>query len=519
MAWFGDACCVGSSLHDQMRRRREHDGEKDTICPYRSMRGGNVHDAQHGPSSRRNAIMTEAQLLVVDDEVGMVTLLRNYLVREGYDVTTAPSAEVALQILEAHDIDVVLTDMRMPGMGGMELVREIHASRPETQVILMTAFGSIDVAVEAVKAGAYHFVAKPVKLPEVGALVHKALADRALRLENQRLRQAVEERYQFGELLGKSAVMQRLFGLLERLAATSSTVLIQGESGTGKELVARALHYHGTRRRHPFVPVNCAAMPEGLLESELFGHTRGAFTGADLARRGLFLEATHGTLFLDEIGEMPLGMQAKLLRVLEQRQIRPVGSDREVAIDVRVIAATNRDLAQEVRQGTFREDLYYRLNGMVVQVPPLREHRDDIALLVEAFLQRHTAANHLAPRHVTPHALRCLEHYDWPGNVRELAHVLERAVTFSPRAEIDVDDLGLDSASPSARRAPHTMGVEAHEGTHPADTHLNLDDLTRHAVTVALQKSHGHKGQAATLLGVHPRTLTRMLRRYGLPEA
>jgi DNA-binding NtrC family response regulator len=458
--------------------------------------------------------MTDSKILVVDDEVGMVTLLRNYLTREGYAVTTAPSAEVALQVLEEHDLDVVLTDLRMPGMGGMELVREIHASRPETQVILMTAFGSIDMAVEAVKAGAYHFVTKPVKLPEVGALVHKALTERTLRLENRRLRQAVEERYTFGQLLGKSAVMQQLFSLLERLAASQSTVLIQGESGTGKELVARALHYNGARRRHPFVPVNCAAMPEGLLESELFGHTRSAFTGAAMARRGLFLEAARGTLFLDEIGEMPLGMQAKLLRVLEQHQIRPVGGDREVEVDVRIIAATNRDLANTVRQGMFREDLFYRLRVMVVRVPPLREHRDDTALLAETFLQRYAAANHLEPRHLTPQALRCLEQYDWPGNVRELAHVIERGVTLSTHAEIDVEDLGLDSASPSLR----TVGAAAQEVTHPADTLLNLDDLTRHAITVALHKTRGHKGQAATLLGVHPRTLTRMLRRYGLPD-
>ncbi|HSX80917.1 MAG TPA: sigma-54 dependent transcriptional regulator, partial [Candidatus Saccharimonadia bacterium] len=420
---------------------------------------------------------------------------------------------------EEHDIDVVLTDLRMPGMGGMELVREIHASRPDAQVILMTAFGSIEVAVEAVKAGAYHFVTKPVKLPEVGALVHKALTERALRLENRHLRQAVEERYTFGQLLGKSAVMQRLFSLLERLAATSSTVIIQGDSGTGKELVARALHYNGPRRQRPFVPVNCAAMPEGLLESELFGHTRGAFTGADMARRGLFLEASRGTLFLDEIGEMPLGMQAKLLRVLEQRQIRPVGSDREVDIDVRVIAATHRDLDNAVRQGTFREDLYYRLKVMVVQVPPLREHRDDIALLAETFLQRHTAANHLEPRHLTPHALRCLEQYDWPGNVRELSHMIERGVTLSTSAWIDVEDLGLDSASPSSRPSSRTTDTAAQEITRPEEILLHLDDLTRHVMTVALHKTHGHKGRAATLLGVHPRTLTRMLRRYGLPDA
>jgi len=461
--------------------------------------------------------MTEDKILVVDDEVGMLTLLRNYLTREGYDVTTAPSAEVALPMVEEYDIAVVLTDLRMPGMGGMELVREIHALRPETQVILMTAFGSIDTAIEAIKAGAYHFVTKPVKLPEAGALVRKALTERALRLENRQLRQAVEERYTFGQLLGKSAVMQRLFGLLERLAATHSTVLIQGESGTGKELVARALHYNGPRRQRPFVPVNCAAMPEGLLESELFGHTRGAFTGAAMARRGLFLEASRGTIFLDEIGEMPLGMQAKLLRVLEQHQIRPVGSDREVDIDVRVIAATNRDLAAALRQGTLREDLYYRLNVMVVQVPPLREHRDDIAFLAETFLQRHATTNHVGARRLTRQALHRLEQYDWPGNVRELSHVIERGVTMSTSEWIDVEDIGLAEESPPSRStSPHDLDAAAPEVTISSDASLNLDDVTRHLVTVALHKTRSHKGQAAALLGIHPRTLTRMLRRYGL---
>ena len=311
----------------------------------------------------------------------------------------------------------------------------------------------IEIAVEAIKAGAYHFVAKPVKLPEVGALVRKALTERDLRRENRQLRQAVEERYRFGQLLGKSAAMQRLFALLERLAATSSTVLIQGESGTGKELVARALHYNSPRRRHPFVPVNCAALPEGLLESELFGHTKGAFSGAQMARRGLFLEASRGTLFLDEIGEMPVGMQAKLLRVLEQRQIRPVGSDREVEVDVRVLAATNQDLAGAVQQGTFREDLYYRLHVMRVEVPPLRDHREDIPLLAETFLQRHIADNKLEPRRFTREALRCLEQYDWPGNVRQLSHVIERAVTLSDGEWIDVEDLGLEELPQPAPRA------------------------------------------------------------------
>jgi DNA-binding NtrC family response regulator len=463
--------------------------------------------------------MTEEKVLVVDDEVEMLTLLRNYLTREGYDVRTAPSAETALQLLEDQDFDVVLTDLRMRGMDGLALVREIHAARPETQVVLMTAFGSIDTAVEAIKAGAYHFVAKPVKLPEVSALVHRALAERDLRRENRQLRQAVEERYTFGQLLGKSAVMQRLFALLERLAATNSTVLIQGESGTGKELVARALHYNSPRRRHPFVPVNCAAMPEGLLESELFGHTKGAFTGAQIARRGLFLEASRGTIFLDEIGEMPFGMQAKILRALEQRQIRAVGSDREVGIDVRVLAATNQDLDTAVEQGKFREDLYYRLKVMVVQVPPLREHREDIAFLAETFLQRYVVNNKSEPRRFTREALRRLEQYDWPGNVRELSHIIERAVTLSEGEWLDVDNLGLeDQPRPIGRATLHS----ASSGTQPAgaapyDT-LNLDVVARRLVVAALEQTRGHKGQAATLLGVHPRTLTRMLRRFGLLE-
>jgi DNA-binding NtrC family response regulator len=383
----------------------------------------------------------------------------------------------------------------------------------------MTAFGGIDIAVEAIKAGAYHFVAKPVKLPEVGTLIHKALAERDLRRENRDLRQAVEARYSFGELLGKSAAMQRLFGLLERLAATGSTVLIQGESGTGKELVARALHYHSVRRRHPFVPVNCAALPEGLLESELFGHAKGAFTGAQIARRGLFLEASRGTLFLDEIGEMPPGMQAKLLRVLEQRQIRPVGSDREVDVDVRVLAATNRDLTGAVQQGTFREDLYYRLRVMLVQVPPLREHQEDIAFLAETFLQRHAADNKLEPRRFTHEALRALEEYAWPGNVRQLSHVIERAVTLSNGEWIDMEDLGLEELP---RLAPRAMSSGPGGAQHAPDPLLeggyNLDAVTHHLLVAALEKTRGHKGQAADLLGVHPRTLTRMMRRFGMPE-
>jgi transcriptional regulator with GAF, ATPase, and Fis domain len=295
--------------------------------------------------------------------------------------------------------------------------------------------------------------------------------------------------------------------------------LIQGESGTGKELVARALHYQSPRRRHPFVPVNCAAMPEGLLESELFGHAKGAFTGAQMARRGLFLEASRGTLFLDEIGDMPLGMQAKLLRVLEQRQIRPVGSDREVVVDVRILAATHRDLASAVQQGTFREDLYYRLRVMPVQVPPLRDHREDIPLLAETFVQRHVAAHALGPRRFTPQALRVLEQYDWPGNVRQLSHVIERAVTLSTGEWIEAEEFGLEEMPPLT---PHAAAPETARAQPvldlPPDEPFNLDAVTRHLLVRALEKTRGHKGQAADLLGVHPRTLTRMMHRFAIPE-
>jgi DNA-binding NtrC family response regulator len=456
-----------------------------------------------------------AKVLVVDDEVEMVAMLRNYLMREGFDVTTASSAEAALQFLEHEDADVVLTDLRMRGMDGMQLVQEIHSHRPETQVILMTAFGSIEIAIEAIKVGAYHFVSKPVKLPEVNALLHKALTERDLRRENRHLRQAVEERYSFGQLLGKSAVMQQLFALLERLAATQSPVLIHGESGTGKELVARALHYHGPRHRYPFVPVHCAAMPEGLLESELFGHVKGAFTGAHITRKGLFLEATRGTIFLDEIGEMPLGMQAKLLRVLEQYHIRAVGSDREVPVDVRVLAATHQDLEGAVQQRAFREDLFYRLKVMTVRVPPLREHPDDIAFLAETFLQRHATEAKEAPRRLTHAALARLEHYPWPGNVRELSHVIERAVTLSDGAWIDEEDLGLEENrwSPMDHRLPADKGPLSGD-----DETFNLAMVTQRLVSAALKKTRRHKNQAAALLGVHPRTLTRMMRRYGIPD-
>ncbi|MDH3601942.1 MAG: sigma-54 dependent transcriptional regulator [Candidatus Tectomicrobia bacterium] len=300
--------------------------------------------------------------------------------------------------------------------------------------------------------------------------------------------------------------MQRLFAHLERLMATQSTILIQGESGTGKELIARALHVNGPRHRQAFVPINCAAMPEGLFGSELFGHVKGAFTGANVARKGLFQEAAKGTLFLGEIGDMPMGMQAKLLRVLEQRQIRPVGSDLEVDVDVRVLAATHRDLEEGIGKGAFREDLYYRLKVLMVRVPPLREHPEDIPFLAEIFLQRYTAEAKMEPRRFSRDALNILEQHSWPGNVRELAHVIERAVTLCDGEWIEAVDLGLED--------------DQKPGTQPVvgDT-FDLETVTQRLVVAAFKRAGGKKNRAAALLGVHPRTLTRMMRRYGLTEA
>jgi len=460
----------------------------------------------------------KGSILIIDDEQEIRETLEQVLKLEGYSPASASTAEEGLKKAEEQLFDLVLLDVSLPDRNGLEVLRNIKRDSPDTGVIMITAYDSGQTAFQASKEGADSYIPKPWDNDRLLLEVRNTLAKSRLQVENIQLRRALK-RYALPNIVGKSEPMQKIFDLITQVAPTRATVLIFGESGTGKELVARALHYQSARRRHPFVPVNCAALPEGLLESELFGHAKGAFTGAQIARRGLFLEASRGTLFLDEIGDMPLGMQAKLLRVLEQRQIRPVGSDREVEVDVRVLAATHRDLADAVQQGTFREDLYYRLRVMPVQVPPLRAHREDIPLLAETFVQRHAADNKLEPRRFTREALRCLEQYDWPGNVRQLSHVIERAVTLSNGEGIDVEDLGLEELPQPALRAtsPGPGGDPPAPALLPAG-HFNVDAMTQHLMRLALEKTRGHKGQAAHLLGVHPRTLTRMMRRFGIPE-
>ncbi len=364
-------------------------------------------------------------VLVVDDDAAMRQMLASLFKDRGYEVSEAASAADAVERAREVEPDTVLSDIRMPGRTGIELVGELRRVRPDTPVILMTAFGSIDSAVEAMRAGAHDYITKPFEPDAVLLTVERALEHRALEEENRRLRRAVDRTSAFGDLIGASPAMREIFALIRKIAHGRSSVLLTGESGTGKEVVARTIHYHGSRAEKPFIPINCTAIPEGLLESELFGHVRGAFTGAHTSKRGLFEKADGGTLFLDEIGDMGLGLQSKLLRVLQDREVRPVGGTQSIVVDVRIIAASNRDLESEIAAGRFREDLYYRLNVIPIQIPPLRERREDVPVLAAAFLDEFAARLGKTVESIEPAAMAALVAYDWPGNVRELRNVVE----------------------------------------------------------------------------------------------
>ncbi|HEY6414897.1 MAG TPA: sigma-54 dependent transcriptional regulator, partial [Acidimicrobiales bacterium] len=367
--------------------------------------------------------MTE-RLLVVDDEQSMREWLNIALSQDGFEVESAGNGEDALKVLERTPVDLALVDLRMAGFDGLETLRRIKQLDDSVSVVIMTAYATAETAVQALKEGAYDYIIKPFKVDELRHLVQKALEERRLRGENLRLRDEVARRYQFGNLIGKSPKMQEVFSTIARLGDTKATVLITGESGTGKELVAKAIHFNSSRKERAFVAVNCGAIPQELMESELFGHVKGAFTGAVAAKQGLFEVADGGTLFLDEVTELPLHLQVKLLRVLEDPEIRPVGGVRPVRVDVRIVAATNRDVSQTIAAKTFREDLFYRLNVISLRIPPLRERREDIPLLVTHFLEKFAAGG--PPKLISPDVLSALERYGWPGNVRELEHVIER---------------------------------------------------------------------------------------------
>ena len=449
------------------------------------------------------------RVLVVDDEENIRVVLRTLLKKHDYQVEAADSAESALELLERFDPDFVLADVRMNGMTGLELCAELKARSSLATVILMSAYGSVDLAIEAMKAGAYDYISKPFKQDEVLLALTKAEERESLRRENRALKEAMRKEQTFHGILGKSETIAKVFSTIAKVADYKTTILIQGESGTGKELVARALHLGSSRKDKPFVPVNCGAIPETLLESELFGHTKGAFTDAHAEKKGLFSEADKGTLFLDEIGELPLSLQVKLLRVLQEGRIRLLGATRDQAVDVRVIAATVRDLAREVEANRFREDLYYRLNVLQIVVPPLRDRRDDIMLLVEHFIERNNRRLGTKIRDVDQRARRLMLDYAWPGNVRELENTIERAVVLAEGDVITAADL------PERMREPANPVAAS-----LANGELSIKKTSRfmeeNLIRRALEKTRGNRTAAAKLLEISHRALLYKIKDYGI---
>jgi two-component system response regulator HydG len=447
------------------------------------------------------------RVLVVDDDVGTCEALDERLTRRGFAVATRTDAREALLAMEAEAFDVVLTDLNLRGQSGLWLCEQVVGAWPDVPVILITAFGSLQTAIGAIRAGAWDFITKPFDFEVLALALERAARHRQLRDEVRRLRSAAVETERFEEILGSSPAMRQVFSLLDRVADTDSTVLVTGESGTGKELVARALHRRSRRHAAPFVAVNCAAVPENLLESELFGHVKGAFTDARSARKGLFQQAHGGTLFLDEIAELPLAMQPKLLRALQERTVRPVGGDRDAPFDVRLIAATNRDLEAEVAAGRFRSDLFYRINVIPVAVPPLRARGGDVLLLAQRFVEKFAARGGRAVSGVSPEAAEALLAYDWPGNVRELENAMERAVALARGGQVALQDLPERVGERGARHVIVTVDE-------PSDI-VPLEEMERRYILRVLDAVGGNKKLAAQALGVDRSTLYRKLDRFG----
>jgi DNA-binding NtrC family response regulator len=444
-------------------------------------------------------------ILIVDDEPDTATLLRDSLRRRGYLVDEVHSGDACLSYMKTRAVDVVVTDIKMPGMSGLELVGKLREEHPEVLSIIVTGVATLDNAIEAIRVGAYDFIAKPVKADALAIAVGRAMDTIALRHELHALRSAAEMP-NFDGIVGTSAPIREMIEMIKRVAASDATVLVTGASGTGKELVARAVHSGSSRRDRQFVAFNCAAIPAPLLESELFGHVRGAFTDAKHSRPGLFVEAGSGTVFLDEIAEMPLELQVKLLRVLQERKLRPVGSDEEVEFDARVIAASNRDLEQEVAEKRFREDLYYRINVVGIQVPPLRTRAGDVLLLAQFFLKRAAARNRKPVIGISAPAARMLVGYDWPGNVRELENCMERAVALCRLDEITVDDLPIKVRE--YRNSNLVVDAET------LSELITLDEMERRYVRHVLERVNGNKTHAARALGIDRRSLYRRLEAY-----
>jgi two-component system response regulator HydG len=440
-------------------------------------------------------------LLIVDDDEHIREVCRSVAMESGMKVFDVATAEEALEILETSSVDVLLTDLRLPGTSGLDLLKRVSVTHPDVAVIMLTQYGTIDSAVQATRMGAADYVTKPFRVEELRARLEQVAHAVELKRENRLLREQVRTRPGFGGLIGMSPRMERVYKMIEKVSQREHPVLVLGESGTGKELVARSIHYLGSRKDKPFVPVECSALVPTLVESELFGYARGAFTGAMQAKQGLMESANGGTLFLDEIGEMSLEMQAKLLRALQQKEVKPVGSTERRSIDVRIVAATNRDLELATKNGSFRQDLYFRLNVVQIKLPPLRERKGDIPLLVTSFLEKFSSNSDI-PREMTEDAMRRLMAYDWPGNVRELENAIERAVALGSGPYVSVHDLPSSLQYPTSERAPAKEEI------------LPLEELERRAILSTLRQNGGDKQAAARTLGIGKTTLYRKLKQY-----
>ena len=446
-----------------------------------------------------------ARILIVDDDRAMCHLLFDLLLEEGYTAEMAFDAESAIEQHRNSRFDLIITDLMMPKMKGIELVRHLRAINGSAAVLLITAFGTIESAVEAMHAGAFHYVTKPFHNDEILIHVKRALEQQNLQKELRRLRNEVQARDRFQNIIGQSEAMQKVLETVAQVSDLPANLLIEGESGTGKEIIARAIHFNSSRASGPFLPVNCAAIPETLLESELFGYVRGAFTDARKDRRGLFQEASGGVLFLDEISEVQPLLQAKLLRVLEDKEIRPLGSNQSEKVDTRVISAGNRNLEEQVRAGRFRQDLYYRLNVIRIELPPLRQRREDIPLLVSHFIEKFAQNGKRNVAGIEPDALAALKGHDWPGNIRELEHTIERAVLLGKGPMITLEDL----PPPLVSRGESALVV-----VQALAKHLTLRDLERDYIGRVLESTQGNKTEAARILGVDRTTLYRKLEEY-----
>ncbi len=450
--------------------------------------------------------MENFPILFVDDDQQILDVVAAYLTRNGYSVDTVNNGLLALEKIKEKEFAAVFTDLIMPEISGLDLLKSIKDASPTTEVIIVTGYGTIESAIEALKRGSYDYLQKPINFERLKILIDRIVEKKKLQLENYLIKRRLKDRYNYDQLVGKSAKMQQIYDVIDRISNGSPTILIQGESGTGKELVANVIHQNSVRRKMPFIPVNCGAIAEGLLESELFGHVKGAFTGAVKDTIGLFKAADGGTIFLDEIAEVQPALQVKLLRVLQEKKIRPVGDTHESEVDVRVIAATNKNLEQAIIQKVFREDLYYRLNVISLQMPSLREIREDIPNLVNHFIKKFSTDSHREVLRISSEALDLMMNYDWPGNVRQLENVIERAFALGATETIEANDLPPELRSMSER-------------DRISDNNYNLVENERLLISRALKTTKGNKAEAAKLLGINLTTVYRKLEKYRITDS